>query len=85
VFSLWLGEVWEGEGKEDEDASSVVDEDEDTGMLVEDSKIVLLEADEVVLGATPMVVVTEGVPGKLKNFLPSSQLPACAETRLMQK
>jgi hypothetical protein len=80
---------------EEEDAASSVgvDEDEETvvlledgeGVLLEEDEVVLLEADEVVLCGTPMVVRIEGVPGKVKIFLPSSQLAFSAERRLMQK
>jgi hypothetical protein len=84
VFLLSIGES--GEEEEEGVASLVVvDEGGETVVLPEDSEVVRLEEDEVVLGATPMVVMTEGVPGKLKSFLPSSQLACCADRRLMQK
>jgi hypothetical protein len=83
VFLLWIGEFGE---EEEEDVASlvVVDESGETVVLLKDNEVARL-GDGVVLGAMPMVVMTEGVPGKLKSFLPSSQLAYCADRRLMQK
>jgi len=84
-FSLCPGVVDVELSWDVDDLGSEVVEDDVLEVVDDDSGMLEVDEDFVEVGATPMVVMADGVPGKNSSFLFSSQLASSAERELMQK